>query len=36
LCSFGAILNSSKATGLAVLKILFAESVLSPRFWIPA
>jgi hypothetical protein len=29
------ILNSSKATGLAVLKILLAENVPSPRFWIP-
>ena len=28
-------LNSSKATGLAVLKILLAESVLSAEFWIP-
>lgn len=28
--------NSSKATGLGVLKVLLVESVLSPRFWIVA
>jgi len=31
---FWPTLNGSKATGLAVLKGLLVESVLSPRFWI--
>ena len=31
---FWSTLNGSKATGLAVLKGLLVESVLSPRFWI--
>ena len=31
---FWPILSGSKATGLAVLKALLIESILSPRFWI--
>jgi|ERR1700676_1588104 len=31
---FWPTLNGSKATGLAVLRSLLVESVLSPRFWI--